>query len=291
MERSARSTRLDGIAGIIALASLGACAVLGSPSRVRAGELYATGEARYDAYFAELHADQVAAAKWADEEKEVRRPLVTALRLGPDATDTSIAQSTQNQLSSGALRLEVAGGDAKVVAASEAKAQPPPQTVLDAVEQAAKADLERVKRLETLTAKLDTLAKAGRDLDVHVADAFAPQGGQKPFEVKEEIHASFDVISSLADRARHEAKTEQQFVSDLQRAVATGSETVEPKRDKPDKPDKPALAYRPKRDDPGSPKPEPVATRAPRPASVSRAAPPAAPKRPKPADSGEVFQP
>jgi hypothetical protein len=201
--------------------AVGACTVLGSPSRVRAGQLYAVGSARYDAYFVDVHAQQVAAASWQTERKSARKPLLDALKLQTDADDAIIEQSTKDRLSTGGLRLDVQGTDVKIVEAAAKHENP--QEVLAAVEVAAHAEIERVKKLSDMPAKLAQLTKTGQDLENHIAEDFAG-AGQKPFEVQEELHASYDVLADLASTAAREKKDGEQFVAELGRAVSAGSE-------------------------------------------------------------------
>jgi len=260
------------------------CSVLGSPSKVRAGQLYAPGSARYDAYFGEVHAQQVAQANWPDDRKSTRKPLVDVLKLLPDADDGSIVQATKDRLSSGILRLDVQGTDVHVVEAAAAH-HDSPRDVLAAVEVTAHGEIERAKKLSDLPPRIEALAKTGRELEDHIAQDFAGNG-QKPFEVREELRASYDVLLSLSQSVERERKTADQFVADLGRAVSTGSEVpagapppVLPKT----KPTKGTPASKPE----VATKPAPVAriepvAPAPRPAPVARAEPPVAPA-PKPA--------
>ena len=269
--------------------TLAGCNLLGTPSRVRAGELYTTGQERYDAYFAEVHKEQESAAKWPDDEKSAKRPLIGALALGDDASDAEVTQATKDHLSAGTLRLDVSGNDARIVPATDAKAGGAPHDVLDAVLQTAHAEMQLAKKLRALSPKLEEMAKAGHELEPHIAEDFGAQHGQKPFEVKEEIHASYDVLADLAERAKKEAKVAEDFVTELQRAVSTGSEApiTTPHADKPERPH--GASKPPRHDDTSSPRPAPPP---PRPASVSHSDAPPAPKPPKPpADNGEVFQP
>ena len=56
-------------------------------SKVGQGQLYLSGEARYDAYFKDVHAIQVWAAQWPEDKRQTRKPLITFLDLTPDAVD------------------------------------------------------------------------------------------------------------------------------------------------------------------------------------------------------------
>jgi hypothetical protein len=285
------------------LLAAAACSVLGSPSRVRTGQLYAPGSARYDAYFGEVHATQVAEASWPEERKNTRKPLLDALTLVPDADDAAIEQATKDRLSSGILRLEVKGTDVHVVE-NAATRHEGPQDILVAVETTAHGEVERAKKLSELPARIEALAKTGRELEDHIAEDFNGDG-QKPFEVKEELHASYDVLYFLSQNAMLEKKAADQFVAELGRAVSTGSEVVaapaaplpkakpakgtpkpEPKREAPTT--KPARTEPPvARADTSPPPPK----SAPPPPPPKPAPPPPPPKPAAKSSDSEVFNP
>jgi hypothetical protein len=278
-----------------ALLGAAACGVLGSPSRVRAGILYSPGSARYDAYFNEIHAQQVAAAGWPDDRKNTRKPLLDALKLVPDADDAMIEQATKDRLSSGILRLEVQGTDVHVVEAASAR-HDSPRDVLAAVEVTAHQEVERAKKLSELPGRIEALAKTGRDLESHIAEDFA-SSGQKPFEVQEEIRASYDVLLSLSQGATREKKNAEQFVAELGRAVSTGSELpAGPSPPVPLPKGKPGKGIAPKLE--VTAKPRPVARVETAPTPKRTEAPPAKPSPPPPppkpaakSTETEVFNP
>jgi hypothetical protein len=275
------------------------CSVLGSPSRVRAGQLYGPGSPRFDAYFNEVHAAQVAEASWPDDRKSVRKPLIEALKLLPDVDDAAIEQATKDHLSSGVLRLEVKGTDVHVVEAATMHHEGP-EDVLAAVEATAHGEVERAKKLSEIPARVVALAKTGRDREDHIAEDFAGDG-QKPFEVREELHASFEVLLFVGQNATREKKVADVFVAELGRAVSSGSEgvappvaPVPPPKTKPGKgtpktepkPEKPE----PKREPP-PPKPAPVARVETPPPAPKPAPPPPPPKPAAKSSESEVFNP
>jgi hypothetical protein len=279
-----------------------ACSVLGTPSKVRAGQLYLPGSVRYDAYFNSVHAEQVAAANWPEDRKSARKPLVDALKLLPDADDAAIEQATKDRLSAGILRLDVQGTDVHVVEAAASRPDSP-REVLAAVEVTAKVEVERARKLAELPGRVETLAKTGRELEGHIPEDFAGEG-QKPFDVREELRASYDVLLLLSQAGAREKKDAEQFVAELGRAVSAGSEiptTTAPLPLPKGKPTKPASS--PKLEPRPEPKAVPVAHAtepAPKPAPVAHAAEPTAPKPapppppPKPAAKStetEVFNP
>ncbi len=274
------------MAGLFA-ATLASCALFVPQSRVKSGQLYRTGDAKYDAYFSEVHDVQLDAATWLEERRAARKQLIDALTLTNDADDSVIAQLAHEQVGAaepglGAAKLDVATGDAHFEASGPYASA---DNVIRALEATARAELGRARKLEALPAKLDDLEKRGRELEPHVQDDFASVGGQKPFAVKQELGASLDVLDALETRAKREARAAAAFVSDLQRAVAFGSggEPIHPtggsavaKRTPPTttaKAPRPMVAATPP-----APKPTPPTDSPPKPA-------------PKPAPAGETFDP
>jgi hypothetical protein len=258
-----------------------ACSVLGAPSKVHEGVLYTSGSTRYDAYFGEIHTLQEAAAAWPGERRDARKPLLDALKLPPDTDDSAIVQSTKDGLSTGLLHLEVKGSDVHVIEGG-AGSHESPHEILAAVELTAHAEIERGKKLSDLPARAEALSKSGHELENHIAEAFASEG-QKPFEVKEELHASYDVLLELTEGAVRERRAADQLVAELGRAVSAGSDVpaaapplipkTKPAKAGSSKPEgKPPLKPAPaSHAEPvaASPKPAPPAPAAPKPAAKS----------------------
>jgi hypothetical protein len=280
-----------GYGALVGVVLFGACAcsVLGAPSKVRAGQLYAAGSARYDTYFAEVYALQVGASAWPDERKNARKPLLDGLKLPPDADDATIAQSTKDRLSRGLLHLDVKGSDVHVIVGPSAGQEEVPREILAAVEVTAHAEIERSKKLSELPPRALALSKSGHELEAHIAEDFAGEG-QKPFEVRQELHASYDVLSALTDSAARERRAADQLVAELGRAVSTGSDAASAVASPPKvKPAKAPPSSKP--EGKPLPKPAPVShgesvTAPPKPAPP----PPAAPKPAVKSDT-EVFNP
>src|ERR1700689_3613131 len=90
--------RLRNSLNIGSLALLASCTLFGTSSRVKQGELVETGDARYDAYFKDVHDMQVNSVGWSDERQAACRPLVDELRLPPDAAGVSIVQETNERV-------------------------------------------------------------------------------------------------------------------------------------------------------------------------------------------------
>src|SRR5262249_40054150 len=101
--RPSRAPRSEGnvgwkanLAGVV-LRSAVACDM--PTSKVAQGQLYLSGEQRFDAYFRDVHAIQVWAAQWPEDKRQTRKPLVSILDLTPDAADVTIIQATHEKIS------------------------------------------------------------------------------------------------------------------------------------------------------------------------------------------------
>jgi len=271
------------LGGASLLASVAACTALGAPSKVRAGELYVSGAAKYDAYFVEVHAQQVEAAAWPSERKRARKPLVDALKLPEEPDDATLLQTTKDRMGGGTLRLEVKGSEARVVSASAAR-QDDPHDLIVGVEQAAQAETARAKKLGELPSRLDDLVKAGHALEAHLGEDFGGEG-HKPFDVREELYVSYDALRAIASAAKTERQVAEQFVGELGHAVSNGSEgtPIAPPKEKPTKPHAPAKA--PKPEEPAKP------ARTPCPEPTTPPKPPTPPPASKPAEHTEEFNP
>jgi hypothetical protein len=164
-------------------------------SHVRAGELYAPGQDRYDDYFAAVHSQQATAAQWDGDREAAHRALVAALKLHADATDAAIGQAAHAKVS-------------------------PSRAVQVAIDQSVRADTERAKGLDAIVSKIEELVKSGRELEGHVREDFGKPGtgqsGPSPADVKMELQASYEVLSGIRDRAKREAKAAEDFIATLQ---------------------------------------------------------------------------
>ena len=278
-----------------------ACNLLGGPSRVRNGELFETGEVRYDAYFKEVHDLQVSSAGWVDERKASRRPLVDTLKLTPEAADVSIVQAAHERINGvardvGPTKLEIAGDEAHLTAVGASKVDDPTRELFKAIEATARAELLRGRALRLLPPKVDELTKNGRALEPHVREEFAKHGGRAATDVQDELAASYEVLGSVSRDSRNGAREAEDFVADLQRAVATDP------GDSNDKPPPPVpRAQKPKPasagpSSPAPPTPRPDQPKPPKPPSEPRAAEPKPPPpkpaaKPKPAAAPDEFNP
>jgi hypothetical protein len=296
MHRRMRRTRtFEAITGCTAL--LAASCMLGNGSRTAQGELYTSGNPTYDAFFRDVHQQQVNETTWGEEERGTHKPLVTALSLEADAPDVTIVQATHESSSKvakqpGSVRLDLDGAAPHVVASGGAGDGGP---LFRAVEDTAHQELDRAKRLHAVEPTLDALAKQEADLETHVKADFAKYGNTKANDVASELAATRDVLTKLKAHAQTGARASEDFVADLGRALETAAEEkaarTDARRARTDKAERGEHAEREKRkhEDTGAT----ASTKSP-PASSDPASAPApkpAPPPPKPADTGEVFTP
>ncbi len=277
--------------------ALSGCSLFSSKAHVKNGELFETGNARYDAYFRQVHELQTSAGTWNDERRASCKSLGEALKVPSDAADVTLIQMTYEQMLNhkevGATRLDVLGENVSLVAAYPGKATEPARTLFRAIERCAHSELLRAKTLKQVPTHADELAHSGSELEPHIREDFAKEGGRVPTDVRNELRASLEILGSFGKRAQLSAREAEDFVFDLQRAVKGDVDRRDARR--PKKMDRPKGddTGTPKSDtpkaDPPKPKPKPAAT------STSSSDPkPATEKpkpKPKPTESGDVFNP
>lgn len=177
------------LAAALALAATPACeSFLGAPSKVAQGQLYESGDMRYDEYFRAVHDQQVAASGWGDARKEARRPLHSALAVTPDAAEDTVLSAARERaakLGGGGATLDVSGP--RVSATPGASADPP---LFSAVEEAARAEIDRARKLRETADKLEELAKAGEGLRKQAEDDQKNMGADKADDKKVEKYSA-----------------------------------------------------------------------------------------------------
>ncbi|MDF2692163.1 MAG: hypothetical protein K0S65_546 [Labilithrix sp.] len=232
------------LAGAFASALVG-CEMFVGSTKVANGQLYQSGDGRYDAYFNAVHQEQVASANWPDESKAARKPIVTALGLRPGASNSTILAALRDKK-----------GDASTGSA---------------VEQTTAAETELARRLTAAAAKLDDMLKRGEDLKKQTvedkknlgADKADEKKSAKKDEVKREMSAAVDAVDSMASDARKGAKEAEELASKL-KAAWTGKEEDE-HRSPPADEKKDEKKEEKKKPEPvakkAQPKPEPAAKR------------------------------
>jgi hypothetical protein len=262
------------LAGAFASALAG-CEMFVGSTKVANGQLYQSGDGRYDAYFSAVHQEQVASANWPDESKAARKPIVTALGLRPGASNSTILAAVRDKK-----------GDASTGSA---------------VEQTTAAETELARRLTAAAAKLDDMLKHGEDLKKQAiedkknlgVDKADEKKSAKKDEVKREMSAAVDAVDSMASDARKGAKEAEELAS-KRKAAWTGKEEDEhrsspadEKKEEKKKPEPVAKKAQPKPEPAAKrPKPEPAAAEEKKPTEEKPAKPPPAQKPPD-----EVFNP
>lgn len=224
---------------IACLAFVASCTLFGQSNRVKSGELVETGDARYDAYFKDVHDMQVTAVGWSDERQAACRPLVDELRLPPDAVGVSIVQETHERVKEishdvGATKLEVTGDEAHITAANTNNVDETTRNLFKMIETCAHTELSRSHAFKDVPNRVDAITKTGRELEPHIRDDFAKHGGRVAEDVQTEMTASYDALSDISKNARSGAREAEDFVADLQRAV--GSSLPAPPKDDTDEP-------------------------------------------------------
>ncbi len=206
--------------GACMTAPLSGCDFINTPTKMGQGQLYTSGDGRYDPYFDTVHREQVAAANWGEESRAARKPIVTVLNLKPGVSNGSILAATR-----------------------EKKGDP---AVGRAVDETTSAELELARRLNVAAARLEELEKKGEDLKRQAADDKKNAGVAKADEtkmkhkdeVRREMSAAVDAVDSMASDAHKYAKEAEELASKLKLVWSDGKDdgTSADKRD--DKDDK-----------------------------------------------------
>lgn len=203
-------------------ASQVSCAAFSS-SKVARGELYTSGDGRYDSYFAAVHQEQAAARKWNDERKATRKPLITALAAPSSVSDGYLTSATKD-------RVRNIGGDGAVLDLSgprvvRAANSGPDRGFFQASEETARAELGRARRLAALGAKLEALAKQGDGLKADADREFDgrvkadEKKSQHLREVRRELGEAASAMRGLASDARTQVDKAADFLDDLAYAL------------------------------------------------------------------------
>jgi len=264
------------VVALAASAPLTGCSLFLGETKTAQGQLYQSGDTRYDPYFDTVHREQVAATSWPDHAKESRKPIISALNLRPGASNGTILTATR-EVKTGAAALGV----------------PVEQTTTSEAERARKLSAE-VKRLEELKEQGNELKKqAATDKENMGAQKADDKAVAKKDDIKRELGAAIDALAKMISDARHGAKEAEELAMKLKAAWTGRPEDEQPSPKKPE----------PAEEKPAAKKPEPVAKKPdaskPKPASAAKpaaATPPAdtpPPAKPPPATKppDEVFNP
>jgi hypothetical protein len=299
---------------LVALLVLGAPSIAGcegvfGPSKMAHGEVYTSGDSRYDGFFEAVHKEHEAAKSWPDEKTEARKGLVTLTGVREGSGDRTIVNAVRERAkgAGGGARLEVV--QAKVVLASGAKEDAP---LFAAIEETAQREIDRARRLAAAAERLETLEKQGKELakqaDEDRKNAGVDKADEKKMEhhreLRRELGGAIDFASDLANDARKGIADGERFLDDLDAALQLKEHVARPdgrvfpppgavREDKPvpakpeTKPEPPKRETKHHEAKPHEVKPKPAAPTSP---AKPPAAKPAAGKPPPPPE-GEVFNP
>lgn len=203
---------------------------IGVKSKVAEGQLYSSGEGRFDLYFQKVHAEQVAAKSWDADKKGARKPLASYVGVGEAQSNAALFDAVKAKAQGGPYKLEVEGGSPKVVVPPKGDAG-----LARAAEESVRMHLAHAKRVKETGAKADDLAREGEGLEPSVKQRYAATGGDKEREVKRELKAAVVAMRHVARDAKHEDSDVEDFVKGLADALgapapkAAGSAAAPPK--------------------------------------------------------------
>lgn len=259
-------------AGVATLAVAPGCAFLNGNTKTAKGELYTSGDQRFDPYFEAVHREQTAAASWKDEQKSSRRPILNALNLPAEASNRAILSGVKEKK-----------GDAALAGAVTATTH---------------GERERAKRMAAHADRLVEMKKHGEELRKQAAedrknlaaDKADEKKTAKKDEIKRELTAAVDAVDSLESDARDEAKSALDLASKL-RPAWDGKEEPAAAPPPPPEEKKEEKKEEPKEEKKAPPKKAPPAKAAPKPSPAPEGdEKPEKPVKPsKPPD--EVFNP
>jgi hypothetical protein len=251
------------LAILLSCCALAACegmGIGGKPSKMSGGELYQSGEPRYDPYLKKVHDEQVAAAEWPEQSKGARKPITRALNLPPNASNSAIIEA--------------------------AKSKKDDASVKSAAEETAALERAFIEKQKVNAERLDKLAADGVDLKKQAtedrrnmgADKADPEKVEKKEEIKREISSAVDIAANLRDDAKKGVLEGEKLIESLKKELGISGDGVA-KSDSPPKKDEPAKKEEPaKKDD------------APKKGEAKKPAPAKPAPTQKPAE-GEVFNP
>jgi hypothetical protein len=198
---------------LVVLASA-SCDLINTPTKMGNGQLYESGDAKYDPYFASVHEQQLAASKWPEESKAARKPVIVALSLRVGVSNSLLFSATREKK-----------GDAAVG---------------HAVDETTTAEREFARHLTAAATELDELLKRGEALQKDAsqekknlgADKADEKKVAKKDEVRREVSAAVDAVESMMHDARKGAKEAEELASKLKGVWAGTDEVVPTKEEK-----------------------------------------------------------
>ncbi len=188
---------------------------IGVKSKVADGQLYASGEGRFDLYFQKVHNEQVARKTWDADKKAARKPV---------ASFAGVSEGQSNAALFDALKAKASGVQYKLDADGRVAVPPKGDAALArAVEETVRLELAHAKRAKDGGARAEDLAREGDSLGNAVKERYAASGGDKEREVKRELKAAVVAMRQIARDARHEDSDTEDFVKGLGEAIGSAA--------------------------------------------------------------------
>ena len=192
----------------------------GKPSKMSSGELYQSGDGKYDPYLKKVHDEQIAAAEWAEQSKGARKPINRALNLPPNANNTTIIEAAKSKKDDAAVK--------------------------SAAEETAALERNFIDKQKVNAERLDKLASDGAELKKQAtedrrnmgADKADPEKVEKKEEIKREVSAAAEIAANLRDDAKKGVTEGEKLIEALKKELGiSGDGTVSKKDDAPAKKD------------------------------------------------------
>lgn len=189
------------------------CSSSAHRTRVERGERYQSGSARFDAYFADVHASHRDVDAAAERRRRARARLARSLGLDADAGEGSIARSVRERserLSHKGVRLHVSQNGANSQGGGEGAA-PLVQNLSSCV----RAEADTVEWSGRARHRADDLRRRGRGLEPHVDEL--PR--TRRTEGRRELGAADRDLYRQSERARSMGSDSEHFIESLRRAA------------------------------------------------------------------------
>lgn len=287
---------------LLSCTALPACEGLLGSSKVSHGQLYTSGDSRYDSYFDSVHQQQVAASKRESDKKDTRRPLVNSLAMTPTTSDSALLDATRariKKLGGGGAKLDLSGPRLTNVSTANDGG------LFSAALETARQETDRARRLRSLRERLEEMAKQGEGLKKDADREFENRGAdkadekktEKQREIRRELSASISELRSMASNAKSEADDAEEFLDDLSHALE-GNQTPRDKSGKkqtrplpPPAPSPSEAKDEPKKEESKPSKSSGKKPSKPAPEKAEKPEKPEKPAAPPPKPADEVFNP
>jgi hypothetical protein len=176
------------------------CSLLEPPAAVSRGQLYQPGDPRYDAFFINVHDEQVDYRSWLSDAKAMKLPILTKLGLELDASSRIILETT-------AERRETPG-------------------LGEAVSETVARSLELARRLKPIAARVASMRLRGQELRRLVSEERAQSTGtgkgsghaERLEQIRRELSAALDELETIATAAREHGAEAEALATKLRRA-------------------------------------------------------------------------